>query len=202
MQKFNLAYQHTLGHEGGYVNDPDDKGGETYKGIARVHWPLWTGWMHIDRIKAQYDYNQVEMLRALSDHSVLQNLVKEFYKDAFWNPANLDHLPIEISMEIFDTGVNQGLGTAVKYFQEALNYLNNNQRDFKDLKVDGGLGNKSLEAFKAYMATADKSYYRSEARNLKTLLKVMNGLQFSNYVLIVEKNPGQEKFFYGWINRV
>jgi len=35
MAKFNLAFSKMLFHEGGYVNDPDDLGGETYKGIAR-----------------------------------------------------------------------------------------------------------------------------------------------------------------------
>lgn len=36
MAKFEHALQLLLQHEGGYVNDPDDQGGETYKGIARI----------------------------------------------------------------------------------------------------------------------------------------------------------------------
>ena len=35
MADFRLAYKKIEAAEGGYVNDPDDKGGETYKGISR-----------------------------------------------------------------------------------------------------------------------------------------------------------------------
>ena len=48
MADFNKAYKATMGHEGGYVDDPADKGGETYKGIARRYNPGWGGWKQID----------------------------------------------------------------------------------------------------------------------------------------------------------
>ena len=35
MASFLPALQKVLAHEGGYVNDLDDPGGETYKGVAR-----------------------------------------------------------------------------------------------------------------------------------------------------------------------
>ena len=35
-------------HEGGYVFDPDDSGGETYKGVARKFHSKWEGWSKID----------------------------------------------------------------------------------------------------------------------------------------------------------
>ena len=34
MAKFIISFQKTVTNEGGYINDPDDLGGETYKGIA------------------------------------------------------------------------------------------------------------------------------------------------------------------------
>jgi len=36
MAKFKISHERTGGFEGGYVNDPDDRGGETAFGIARV----------------------------------------------------------------------------------------------------------------------------------------------------------------------
>ena len=33
-----------LTNEGGYVFDPHDPGGETWRGIARAFNPKWTGW--------------------------------------------------------------------------------------------------------------------------------------------------------------
>lgn len=41
MAEFNIAFQKTLTHEGGYVNDPEDSGGETYKGISRNNHKNW-----------------------------------------------------------------------------------------------------------------------------------------------------------------
>ena len=44
MANFEEAYYKTMGHEGGYTDDPSDVGGETYKGIARTYNPDWDGW--------------------------------------------------------------------------------------------------------------------------------------------------------------
>jgi len=48
MADFNQALQMVLQNEGGYVNDPNDPGGETYKGIARKMNSNWIGWQLID----------------------------------------------------------------------------------------------------------------------------------------------------------
>lgn len=48
-ENFLKSYDILIKHEGGYVNDPDDKGGETYKGIARKFNPDWKGWKIIDK---------------------------------------------------------------------------------------------------------------------------------------------------------
>ena len=72
--------------------------------------------------------------------------------------------------------------------QESLNLLNRNERNFKDLAVDGVIGKNTILAYNK----VDK----------KILLKVLNGLQFMNYVRIVERNPSQEVFFNGWMRRI
>lgn len=51
MAEFNLALKRMLGHEGGYSNDPDDLGKETYKGISRANHKNWSGWTQIDKYK-------------------------------------------------------------------------------------------------------------------------------------------------------
>jgi lysozyme family protein len=51
MAHFKTAYALTMGHEGIYSNNPKDRGGETYKGIARKFHPSWEGWKAIDRMK-------------------------------------------------------------------------------------------------------------------------------------------------------
>ena len=51
MANFQQAFQHTAAAEGGYSNNPKDKGGETYRGIARKYWPDWAGWIIVDEYK-------------------------------------------------------------------------------------------------------------------------------------------------------
>ena len=36
---FDQAFERVIGHEGGYVNDPRDPGGETKYGISRRAYP-------------------------------------------------------------------------------------------------------------------------------------------------------------------
>jgi len=49
-----LAY--TLDLEGGYSNDIDDAGGETYAGISRNNFPDWYGWTIIDDLKDEINF--------------------------------------------------------------------------------------------------------------------------------------------------
>ena len=37
---FDQAFERLIGHEGGYVNHPDDPGGETKFGITKRTYPL------------------------------------------------------------------------------------------------------------------------------------------------------------------
>jgi len=51
MNNYLIAIIKVLKSEGGHANDPDDGGGETYRGIARKFWPQWAGWKIIDAAK-------------------------------------------------------------------------------------------------------------------------------------------------------
>ena len=199
-EKFLCAFDKLIGFEGAYSNNPNDRGGETWTGISRNNFPQWEGWPIIDRIKAQTDKTQLS--KVLSGDSDLKKCVSQFYYQVFWMALNLDKIPVyAIAEEIFDTAVNQGAKTAARYFQQALNLLNNNQKIYSNILDDGYLGDKTLRAYDAYMLTANYPG-RSQDKNVKTLLKVMNGLQFERYVEICRSSENQEVFFYGWMNRV
>lgn len=199
MALFKTAYDHTLGIEGGYSFDPNDSGGETYKGISRVNFPKWGGWIIIDQIKE--NTTRVELEKTLNADASLQKLVERIYLDYFWIALKLDSFYQDIANEIFDTAVNQGQKTAAKYFQQALNLLNNNQKHYSNISEDGNIGDGTIKAYKAYMLTS-RFPGRSEDRNIRTLLKVMNGLQFERYADICKATEGQEIYLYGWVNRV
>ena len=187
MAQFSISYRKTAGHEGGYANHPSDRGGETYRGIARKRWQDWEGWLIIDRLKTESDFPN-----NLETDPDLGNLVVKFYHDNFWTAINGDAIQQqEIADELYDTGVNMSPKVSVKFLQTALNVLNKNQQLYKDIKEDGDLGQQTLGAISAYLG----------ARKIDLLLKVMNCYQACRYLELL-KDPSQESFALGWMNRV
>lgn len=122
MANFKEAINKTLKFEGGYVNDPDDSGGETFLGISRVNNRSWKGWKIIDQCKVGIMLPQgISRLNdKLYSNEELISLVHQLYKDKYWDPIQLDIIPSQrVANEIFDTAVNMGVGTAIKFAYEA-----------------------------------------------------------------------------------
>ncbi len=176
MNAFQRAFAHTIGLEGGYVNNPDDPGGETIFGITRRDHPdLWeTGRPTLEQAQQRY-------------------------RDQYWTPINVDGIAgisIEVAMELFDTGVNVGPGTAAKWLQRSLNACNRNQQDYSDITVDGGIGPASIAALRSF-------YRRWEGQADAIMLRALNVLQGAYYFELAETNVKYETFFNGWLlNRV
>jgi len=185
MADFKIAFQKTMGHEGGYSNDPLDYGGETYKGISRVYHPSWSGWKVID--DAKQDSNFPANLDSNED---LQKAVESFYKERYWDVNRLDEMPQAVAEELFDTGVNMGISRAAKFLQSALNYMNRNGSLFADLFVDGKIGPATLSALSK--CTSDED----------VLLAILNALQGRHYLKIMDKDPVQKRYARGWFRRV
>lgn len=87
MSYFDQVFAFTMKNEGGYNNNPDDAGGETYKGIARNYAGSWAGWPIIDAYKAAHGPIREE---AIIPDARLDPLVKSFYLTNKWNGKNLD----------------------------------------------------------------------------------------------------------------
>ena len=77
--------------EGGYVNDSDDSGGETYCGISRRYNLNWEGWKTIDIYKRTY--RGTSLNKKLNSDPMLQDLVRKLYKDKYWDIFELDDIP-------------------------------------------------------------------------------------------------------------
>lgn len=188
MADFLIAFKKTLGHEGGYSNDKDDPGGETYKGISRVFNPSWPGWVIVDNLRHAEGFP-----RNLDAHGELQKHVEQFYKASVWDRFQGDRILVQgIADELFDTGTNLGLARAIEFLQECLNALNRNQQLYPDIPVDGQLGPRTLETLQLCLAH----------RSPDLLLKAMNCLQGSYYLARMKQSPVKEKFALGWFNRV
>lgn len=117
---FSEAYHITSKHEGGYAHVEGDRGGETYRGIARNHHPDWQGWSIIDQFKK--DQGTIEH-NAFIDNYHLDNLVQEFYYKKFYEGFNLHKFIFKpLAIIVYDAVVHSG-GWAVEILQDTCNDL-------------------------------------------------------------------------------
>ena len=184
LASFNGILKHLIKIEGGYANHPKDKGGETYRGIARNHWKRWAGWKIIDSEKKTNKNFKTD----LQKNQQLEESVEDFYKENFWDKLRCDEVDSwKIKRELFDTAVNSGKGQAVKLLQRAINVCGYGLK-IATLKEDGTIGDITIEATNMLLPKYDEALYRT-----------MNGEQYILYKKIIEKNPSQKVFFRGWV---
>ena len=173
---FANAWAKTGRAEGGYVNDPDDSGGETNHGIT----------IRVAR-RAGYTGD----MRDLTPENA-----ERIAKQAYWDVMRLDEVYVGIAEEVFDTGFNAGPVRAVGFLQRSLNALNRQEQDYNDMLVDGQMGPKTLRALETF-------FNLRKADGAKVMLRALNGLQLEFYIGLVERRKKDERFLYGWIlNRV
>lgn len=183
--KFTEALNNVIGIEGGYAFLKGDRGGETYKGIARHYNPSWKGWDIIDSYKNVY---REGFTIHLGNDEELQQEVEKFYRENYWEKFKGNSLPYIVAEELLEQSVNLGTWkTAGSNLQKALNLLNKNGRLFDDLVIDGLVGQKTINAVKRV--------------NERRLVKVLNGLQFMRYYKLDTNNPENERFV-GWFDRI
>lgn len=119
MANFDKSFDKLILTEGGYVNDPKDKGGETYLGISRVHHPDSLMWPLIDNVKETYGTK--EITKILKENDIITNEVRDIYKKDYWDKFDLDNVNNQkIAHEIFDDAVNRGVKAATKTLELVL----------------------------------------------------------------------------------
>lgn len=120
MADFHKALKRTAKYEGGYVNDPADAGGETYKGISRRANPKWDGWQLIDAHKKNTPNSFKKALDADAD---LQKMVDKLYLNNYWTPIRgCDINSQRLAEEIFDMAVNAGVTRSIKLAQKMVGF--------------------------------------------------------------------------------
>lgn len=126
------AFKVVIGHEGGYVNDPNDRGGETKYGISKRSYP-----------------NKDIANLTLED-------AKAIYYVDFWHQLRLDEVTdYQIALEIFDTAVNCGVNTAVIIAQKALSFLGTKTA------TDGIIGSKTIDGLNSWSSHDPEALHKA-----------------------------------------
>jgi lysozyme family protein len=182
---FKLAYDRYIKPaEGGYVNDPADKGGETYGGIARKFYPNWDGWIVIDFEKKRRTLKRGEKLPGMDGK------VEAFYFD-MWNKNLFNQIQDQnVAAITFDWFVNSG-GAAlyVKY---------NSGEEFGIQKVLNQLG-KKVATDRRMGAQTVAAINSTDSTRLNNAIKT-DRINFYNF--LVKRDPSQAKFQTGWLARI
>lgn len=162
----------TLQYEGGYANVSGDKGGETYRGITRKNWPNWSGWATVDRVRPKHNQIIPE----------LESAVKAFYFTNYFKSKGFDKInSVKVAAALFDFAVHGGY--SCKKLQQILNSKFN-----AGLTIDGGMGASTITAINK--ANADQ------------LAALIMAWRENHLTAIVDKDPTQQKFYNGWMNRL
>ena len=114
---FEKAIKDVLKHEGGYVHDPHDRGGETNFGISKRSHP------------------DVDIKNLTEEHAV------GIYHEHYWIPSKAEKLPEKLQNYFFDMCVNLGQRNGVKVLQKACN-----SKGPKMISVDGRIGPQTIKA--------------------------------------------------------
>jgi lysozyme family protein len=166
--------------EGGFVNNPADRGGPTRYGISEA------------------------VARANGYSGAMRELPRDeaaaIYKRLYWLRPRFDQVASRseaLASELFDTGVNMGPAVATTFLQRALSALNRDRKDYADLVPDGRIGPATLAALDAFVGL------RGKANGETVLLKALDALQGERYIRLAERRPANEAFLYGWLaNRI
>jgi len=100
---FNDALKQILKWEGGYVNNPNDNGHATNKGITQHTYDV---------------YRKKKKLPSKSVKYITQGEVNEIYFQNYWKACKCDTMSPAMAIVVFDTAVNMGTGKPQEYFKE------------------------------------------------------------------------------------
>ena len=154
---FYSEIKKVIEREGGskYTNDPIDPGGETKYGVSKKAYP-------------DLDIKNLTIGGAIA-----------IYKDDYWIPSKVEHLPDKLQSIYFDMVVNQGQSRAVKILQQAAN----GKRKKDKIAVDGKIGPNTIKACDRLGPERLKAY------------------RIMHYAKLVTNKPSLEKYYYGWFRR-
>lgn len=120
MSRFNDCLKFVLSMEGGYCDNPSDRGGATNCGITQGVY---------DEYRTSSSQFRMPVVGISADE------ISAIYRSRYWKPVCGDNLPRGLDLVVFDSAVNHGVRQASKFLQRALG-----------VDDDGIIGNKTIAA--------------------------------------------------------
>lgn len=184
MDKFETAQAFTARWEGDISDDAADRGGLTHWGVSLA---FLTDFAANAANRAWLQGMGVHPLPVT--RATIRNLdatqARAIFRREFWTPLHLDDMPVQMGVLLYDAAVNSGRAQSVKLAQRGYNAC---VMHGVPLAVDGVLGPLTRAALtqcntppvRQAICTARENFYKE----------------------LVRKNPSQDVFLRGWLNRV
>lgn len=173
MEQFEQALRILFPLEGGYSDNPNDRGGKTNLGITE------------GTLNAAYQAGIV-------GHNDVQRLTRQeaeqVYYRLYWLRGQCDKIPVpKLATVHFDGCVNHGIGGAGVLLQRVIAILTDTP-----LTLDGSIGPKTLSVLDRALAR------NSDAAVALSVIAKRADL----YRYLVIKRPQNREFIMGWLNRI
>ena len=180
MTKQNKIIDHTIQMEGGYVDDPDDRGGTTNYGIS----------LRYLKSVPFGDINKDGDIDAKDIKALDIDIARDLYKRSFWVDVYDSYINIypKSVARLFDLGVNTGTKQSGKFLQRAINHCLD-----RPIKVDGICGRGTSAAL--------ASIYMDNLSSDEELHADIVG-QADAFYRRIAKRYNNQKYLRGWLNRL
>ena len=180
MTNFERCQNFVLEWEGGLTDDAADSGGLTKYGVSMAYLQ--------DMSKTRPSVLRDILGTSIITRQVVKDLTKaqawRLFKFSFWDPFNLDEIPLAVALCAYDMNVNHGSFNAMKIMQRACNLL---PSVMPKLAVDGKFGPKTRAAM--------------NLANCPNGIGAIANKRQSFYDAIVANRPSQKVFIKGWTRR-
>ena len=121
---FEDAFERLLGHEGGFVDNPDDPGGATKWGIT-------------ERVARAHGYQGPMQELPVA-------VARGIAKITYWDAVKADQLPEALRYAVFDAAYNSGVRQSIKWLQQAVGVDADGVIGPKTLAAVGGADARAL----------------------------------------------------------
>lgn len=129
-----------------------------------------------------YDEFNASRAKSLKDvREITSDEVGDIYYTSYWLPASCDNLPKPLDILVFDFAVNSGVRRATRTLQMCLG-----------VSVDGSIGKQTLAAVTKLQ----------ESGKLPELCEKYMTVRSEFFKSIVARDPSQQVFLKGWLNRI
>lgn len=167
MANFDKAYSRTAVLEGGY--NPNDKGSVSVFGIRRKNNPSWDGWAKFDSLKNS-GMDDTKIQKAIMSDEALKKSAKSYFKANYWDSMKLNAVKDDdVAFEIFDHGVNAGIGTSAKIVNKSFGIGNSSSMSPSSISIINSNGKDA----KKRIQSSRTEYYKSlgDENNISGWLK-------------------------------